>query len=97
MFRPRNLHPRYTDPLNWTDYRWETGPWHRGVAAPLRGHRRRRGHPMALLLVAGLAALLIPKLLPTVQSRSGSWLRRALYALVLLTIMGAFSRGRRRW
>jgi hypothetical protein len=47
--------------------------------------------------VAGLAALLGAKLLSGLQSRNGSWARRGLYAALLLMIVAAFARNRRRW
>jgi hypothetical protein len=46
---------------------------------------------LVLLLIAGVAALVGAKLLSELQSRNVSWARRALYAVVLLMIFGAFS------
>lgn len=103
VFRPRYRHGRFAEPLNWTDYRWDAGPWGMGSAA----HRwrdgarswahgsRRRTHPFLLLLIAGVAALLGARLLSSLQSRNTSWARRGLYAAILLLIIGAFSRNRR--
>ena len=100
VFGPRYRRPPFTDPLNWTDYRWETGPWgHRAAArGPWASCRRHRGDPFLLLLAAGLAAMVGAKLLSSLNSRNGSWTRRGLYAVLLLMIVGAFSRNRRsRW
>jgi hypothetical protein len=87
--------------LNWTDYRWDTGPWHHGGAARAWGYgrqARQRRHPFLLLLVAGIAAVIGAKLLSSLQSRNTSWAQRGLYAALLLLIVGAFSRNRRnRW
>jgi len=97
VFRPRYRHAPFTDPLNWTDYRWDAGPWRRGPAARAWRHgQRNRSHPFILLLLAGLAAILGAKLLSSLQSRNESWARRGLYAVVLLLIVNAFSRNRRR-
>jgi len=96
VFRPRYRRPPFTDPLNWTDYRWDTGPWHHGGAARAWGHRRRqRSHPFLLLLIAGIAAVIGAKLLSSLQSRDTSWARRGLYAVILLFIVNAFARNRR--
>jgi hypothetical protein len=97
VFRPRYRRPPFADPLNWTDFRWDPDPWHKASAAARgAGHRRRR-HPLVLLLIAGVAALVGAKLLSELQSRNVSWGRRALYAVALLAIVGAFSnRWRRR-
>jgi len=97
VFRPHHRHAPFTDPLNWTDYRWDAGPWHRGAAATRGwGHRQRsRRHPFVLLLIAGLAALFGAKLLSSLQSRNISWARRGVYAVILLMIVSAFSRNRR--
>jgi hypothetical protein len=96
VFRPRYRRPPFADPLNWTDYRWDTGPWHHGGAARAWGHRRRqRSHPFLLLLIAGIAAVLGAKLLSSLQSRDTSWARRGLYAVILLFIVNAFARNRR--
>jgi hypothetical protein len=99
VFGPRYRHAPFTDPLNWTDYRWDAGPWNRGSAArPWRHRHRNRNHPFLLLLLAGLAAIVGAKLLSSLQSRNVSWARRGLYAVVLLMIVRAFSRNRpRRW
>ena len=97
MFRPRYRRSTFDDPLNWTDYRWETGrPWHRATAAP-RAFRHRRESPLLLLLFAGLAAMLVAKLFSSLQSRNGSWARRATFGVIVLLIVGAFSRRRRHW
>jgi hypothetical protein len=98
VFGPRHRRPPFTDPLNWTDYRWDTGPWRHGGAANVWGHRRRarqRSHPFLLLLLAGIAAVVGTKMLSSLQSRNTSWARRGLYAVLLLLIVGAFSRNRR--
>ena len=96
MFRPRYRRPPFADPLNWTDFRWDSSPWQQATAAPRGfGHRRRR-HPLVLLLIAGVAALVGAKLLSELQSRNVSWGRRALYGVVLLMIFGAFSKNWRR-
>jgi hypothetical protein len=96
VFRPRYRRPPFADPLNWTDFRWDSDPWHKAAAAPRGfGHRRRR-HPLVLLLIAGVAALVGAKLLSELQSRNVSWGRRALYGVVLLMIFGAFSKHWRR-
>jgi hypothetical protein len=104
VFRARHRRPPFTDPLNWTDYRWDAGPWHAG-----RGHhpwaqgrapwgRGQRRYPLLLLLFAGLAAVLGAKLLSSIQSRNTSWAQRAFFGVVLLAIVAAFSRNRRsRW
>jgi hypothetical protein len=102
VFGTRHRRPPFTDPLNWTDYRWDTGPWRQGGAANIWGHRRpgrQRSHPFLLLLVAGIAAVIGAKLFSALQSRNTSWARRGLYAAVLLLIVSAFSRNRRnsRW
>jgi len=48
--------------------------------------------------MAGLAALVAARLLSALQSKSGSWARRGVYAALLLMIVAAFSRNRRnRW
>src|SRR5262245_33164942 len=94
--RYRHRHAPFTDPLNWTDYRWDAGPWHRGAAARPWGNRHRGGrHPFVLLLIAGLAAILGAKLLSSLQSRNVSCARRGLYAVVLLTLVRASSPNRR--
>jgi hypothetical protein len=102
VFRPRHRHPPFTDPLNWTDYRWDAGPWRQGAtgawghAGRPWGHRQRqRRHPLLLLFFAGIAALIGAKLLSSLQSRNTSWARRGLYAAVLLMIVAAFSKNRR--
>lgn len=97
MFRSRHRRPPFTDPLNWTDYRWDTGPWHHGGATRAWGwgQRRNRSHPFLLLLIAGIAAVVGAKLLSSLQSRNTSWARRGLYAVLLLFIVNAFSRNRR--
>jgi hypothetical protein len=96
VFRPRYRRPPFADPLNWTDFRWDPDPWRKAAAAPRGfGHRRRR-HPLVLLLIAGVAALVGAKLLSELQSRNVSWGRRALYGVVLLMIFGAFSKNWRR-
>jgi hypothetical protein len=97
VFGTRHRRRPFTDPLNWTDYRWDTGPWHRGGAARAWGYgrQRQRSHPFLLLLIAGIAAVLGAKLLASLQSRNTSWARRGLYAALLLMIVGAFSRNRR--
>jgi len=98
VFGTRHRRPRFTDPLNWTDYRWDTGPWRHGGAANAWGHRRRAGqrsHPFLLLLLAGIAAVVGAKMLSSLQSRNTTWARRGLYAVLLLLIVGAFSRNRR--
>jgi hypothetical protein len=100
VFRSRYRRPPLTDPLNWTDYRWEAGPWRarppRAAWSPVAG--RRQGGLIALLL-AGLAIVVGARLFASLQSKDGSWARRGLYAVLLLMIAGAFSRNRsaRRW
>jgi hypothetical protein len=98
VFRRRYRRPPFTDPLNWTDYRWDAGPWRHGGAASAWGHRRQprqRSHPFLLLLIAGIAAVVGAKLLSSLQNRNTSWVQRGLYAALLLMIVGAFSRNRR--
>ena len=99
MFGPRYRRPPFTDPLNWTDYRWDTGPW-RGVrvaarGVPFGGPRRRSG--LLTVLLGGLAVLVGARLFTSLQSRDGSWARRALYAVLLLLIARAIQQHRRRW
>jgi hypothetical protein len=47
------------------------------------------------MLIAGIAAVIGAKLLSSLQSRNTPWARRALYAALLLVIVGAFRRNRR--
>jgi hypothetical protein len=49
------------------------------------------------LLLTGLAVFVGAQLFSSMQSRNGSWARKGLYAVVLLLIVSAFSRNRRRW
>ena len=98
MFRPRYRQAPFTDPLNWTDYRWETGYAWPGAAASRawrHGRGRRGGHPLLLLFIAGLAAVVGARLLSSLQAREGSWARRGMYAALLLLIVSTFSRNRR--
>jgi hypothetical protein len=102
VFRARHRRPHFTDPLNWTDYRWDADPWRMGAAkqwgharGPWGRTRQHGRHPLLLLFVAGIAALIGAKLLSGLQSRNGSWARRGFYAAVLLMIVAAFSRNRR--
>jgi hypothetical protein len=107
VFRHRHRRQPFADPLNWTDYRWDQGPWRTGAPnqwGHSRGgwgawgrHARQRRHPLVLLFIAGLAALVGAKLLSALQSRNTSWAQRALYAVVLLMIVAAFSKNRRNW
>ena len=57
----------------------------------------QRRHPLVLLFIAGIAALVGAKLLSALQSRNTSWAQRGLYAVLLLMIVAAFSRNRGRW
>jgi hypothetical protein len=50
---------------------------------------------LLLLFVAGIAALVGSRLLAGLQTRNASWARRGLYAVLLLLIVGAFTRNRR--
>jgi len=103
VFRPRYRRPPFTDPLNWTDYRWDPGTWQTGRRHHARTPwapwgRTQRRHPLVLLFFAGLAAILGAKLLSSIQSRNTSWAQRAFYGVILLAIVAAFSRNRsNRW
>ena len=94
VFGTRHRRPSFTDPLNWTDYRWDTGPWrHGGGATPgdTGGTHGNAAIRFSLLLFAGIAAVIGAKLFSSLQSRNTSWARRGLYAALLLLIVGAFS------
>lgn len=89
----RHRHQRtapFSDFINWTDYRWEPGPWRGATAGPRpweTPRHQRRGYTILQVFLAGLAVLAAVKLMSSLRNRGNRpWIERVVLGVLLLMV-----------
>ena len=97
MFRQRSRPAPFADFINWTDYRWEPGPFRRPSRRGLHARPGRR-YSFLQVFLAGLAVVAGLKLMSALRnSGNRSWLERAVFGVLLLAAASYVSGQRHRF